>query len=798
MRRLGGALILVAVLVAALTLAGWLVDPGLRVTASSSALLLENDPEVHYYNATRQLFESDEYIIIAFQVEDPLGPESLAVLDQLEATLWNLPDVEKVLSLLSAPLLRSGPAPFLLTMTPTYVWGEGMAEARLELAGEELREHELFGDLLLSRQGNVVALLVYLRIDPRLEELDRRRDELHRALETAGTAEERASLTAELSRVEERHRPLHLTLEANRRRLVAGVGQLCERVGAEHHLTIHQSGIPVINVAMASYVRHDLELFGVVSLVLAAVALLILLRGVGRVLLVLLAAVITVVTTLGIMVLTDTPVTVVTCNLPSLLFVLSLAHGIHLVERWRRLGAVEGLGGLVRHLFLPCLLTATTTMAGFLALVVTDLRPVIDFGTYMSLGVGIALVVAFLAVPAGLAIGSRPAARASRGPSPLATRLLGQLARWSLRRGRVILVTSLVLLLAALGLSLRLGAETKFSDYFKEDSVITVGLEYIDRQLVGITTMEIFLEAPPGQTFRSAWGVKRIAAVEGLCADLPAVTKVESLASVVREVEKLPGLPRDTEVVLNLLGQFDMVEQVLRTYVTPDGQHTRVLVRLRETDPDLDRGEVLSQLRDRLAAAAELQELRPHPTGIFVLHANLLDSLITSMRRSFLYVTLAILLMFLCIFRSPGAALLALVPSVLPVVLVLGAMGLLGIPLDLVTVMIASVSMGIGVDAAIHYLYAYRVRIRAGDSEAEAIQQAHETVGRPILFAALTVVAAFGVLVLSEFIPSIYFGAFTALTMLAALAGTLTLLPAALVRVRPFQRPPRVVSSPPA
>ena len=237
---------------------------------------------------------------------------------------------------------------------------------------------------------------------------------------------------------------------------------------------------------------------------------------------------------------------------------------------------------------------------------------------------------------------------------------------------------------------------------------------------------------------------------------------------------------------------------MLRTYVTPEGQDTRVLVRLRETDPELDRGEVLALLRQRLAAAPALAELQPHATGIFVLHANLLDSLIRSMRRSFLYVTLAILLMFLCIFRSLRAALLALVPSVLPVVLVLGVMGLLGIPLDLVTVMIASVSMGIGVDAAIHYLYAYRARIRAGDSEAEAVQQAHETVGRPILFAALTVVAAFGVLVLSEFIPSIYFGAFTALTMLAALAGTLTLLPAALVRVRPFRCPPRVVSSPPA
>jgi predicted RND superfamily exporter protein len=225
----------------------------------------------------------------------------------------------------------------------------------------------------------------------------------------------------------------------------------------------------------------------------------------------------------------------------------------------------------------------------------------------------------------------------------------------------------------------------------------------------------------------------------------------------------------------------------------------RIVARVRETDPNLNRNQLLDELNAYLAEEFPadgsppkgvdpegFMPLRAESTGMFVLYANMLRSLIKSQIQTSVLAVVVIWVMLSLLFRNPFAGFLAIVPNALPIVFVLGAMGWFEIPLDMATVMIASVSLGIGVDCAIHYLFRYREEVaKDGDVEG-AILRSHGSIGTSILYTSLTTVVGFGVLAFSNFRPNAYFGMLTGFAMVAALFAMLTVLPVLIRLTRPF------------
>jgi predicted RND superfamily exporter protein len=336
----------------------------------------------------------------------------------------------------------------------------------------------------------------------------------------------------------------------------------------------------------------------------------------------------------------------------------------------------------------------------------------------------------------------------------------------------------------------KIRVETKFIDYFRQSSEIYQGLDYIDNRMGGTTPLEVILTSETPGFFKTPEGLTALDAVGRFFDAVPETGNLRSLKTFVDEAKK--GRPRATDAqILNLI--FTMAPERVAEFVNKgkdkekDYTRSRILVRMKETAPTLNRKKILGELEAHLARLKEgpLKGLEARPTGVFLLYAHMLDTYWPNTKKTFVLATAAIWIMLTLLFRSPIMAALVILPEMLPVVLVLGVMGLTGIALDMVTVIIASVALGIGIDAAIQYAVRFRSElVRTNGDIAQAIQRSHATIGRAILIATSIVFAGFAMLCFSQFVPTIYFGLFTGLAILMGLFASLTTLPASFLLLK--------------
>jgi predicted RND superfamily exporter protein len=767
----GGPPLLLGFLIAAAAAAAFL--PRFQTEASTHVLLNENDPDLAFYNLTRAEWETDEYLIVLARRADWFTPEGVAELKAFSGALAAAPHVAKVVSILSVPLLRNRPNPFGLPVPVPL----DDPKIDLEKARAELMEHTQVLGNLISADGRDAALLVYLDLPPSIRDLEPRWARAHGRGDRAGIEALRAPYLASLD-------------ETRRRRteMMAAVRRLARDAETRLEEPVRLSGIPAINVNLVEHVDEDLRTFGLLSLVLFTLAFAAVYRRGRWTLLPILACLLPVLLVVGTMAAAGKRVTVITSNLPVLLFVLMLPYTVYFIERLRERrrqrpdeGPVDAAAGAAGDVWMPCLFSATTTMAGFASLGTSGIQPVRTFGLMMCAGIGLGLACVFLFLPAATARLAPEAAPAGPETAGSASGIVAFLGRRVLAGPRRIAAGGLLLLALGAAGSSRLKVETKFIDYFWPSSEVYQGLETIDRRLGGTTPMEIVLTSKTPGYFKTPEG---LAAVEAAAAALdparvPAAGNVRSLKTLLDEIRKSPAT---RTLGVEPLSRLKAAEPLVREFVNADFSVSRVLARFRETDPALHRNEILRKLRADLAARPELADVEVRPTGVFLLYANMLNSLVRSQRDTFGFELLSIFAMLALLFRSMKTALVVIVPQTLPVFVCLGTMGFTGVPLDLVTVMIASIAMGVGIDSAIQYTVRFRAELAAaGGDVPTAVRRAHGSIGRAIWIATWIVVAGFAVLSFSRFVPSVYLGLFTALAMLMGQAASLTLLPSLFV-----------------
>ncbi len=814
MGRLLAALTCGIIAVSALLVGG--VLERFKVDASTESLVLEDDPDARRYDRTRLLFGSDEFVLVGLTRDDLFTPEGVAAVTSLHARFAELPGVRAVLSIASESLFRSfeRPVPPLLALSRrAKLSSPGVS---LEKAREELTTHELYAGNIVSADARTAGIIVELVARPEHVEAARRWGELHQgvraaeaAVTSAATAEARARL-ADARRALDDYRAVYTAAEderkAERIQVVHAVREVVRderRRGAD----IDVSGVPSIVVEMVEAIDRDLRLFTGLSVAFIAAFLALVFRRARWVLLPAIPLAATVLFTLAAMELAGRQVTVITGNIPSLLIVIGIAHSIHLVVRWREDLAVhpdaprgERVARVARGLVWPCMFTATTTMVGFASMVTTGSRPIIDFGLFMALGVGLAFALSFVALPGALSVlPVAPEARLERS-----ARFLEGAARAALARPwRVALLALAVGAWGAAGIA-RLDVESRFIDYFRAGSPIHHGLTYIDERLGGTSGLEVVLTGEAGD-FGPARpeNLEKAAAVAAWLRARPEVGVVMSYTGLLDEMRKLnPKVDRRGAAMLSaqaidreVLDAALFTPYVVLRPVEVEGETVapfaavRIVARVRETDPSLRRLPLLAELKAFLAETFPPESgIEAQPTGMFVLYANMLQSLTGSQASSSLFCVGAIWVMLLVLLRSPVGALLALLPNVLPITVAVGLMGWVGIPLDMATVMIASVSLGIGIDCAIHYLFRYEAELRRDGDVRAALLRTSGSIGTSILYTSLTSVVGFAVLAFSEFRPNAYFGVLTGLAMIAALFAMLTLLPVLVAATGLFRR----------
>ncbi|MEM9408870.1 MAG: MMPL family transporter [Acidobacteriota bacterium] len=771
-----------------------------RIDASSNSIVLENDDDLRFYDATRESFGADDSVFVAVTPEgDLFDPETLSGLASLDRELTSIEGVRSVTSVLDVPLFES-PNRGLASLADGFLT---LTDDRTErdLARTELLESPLFSDALLSQDGKTTALQVVFEERSGAAELETERYRLWDLREEGTLSRD------DRRRLEEVDAELRAMDAEWSRKRQEQIATLRTVIGEHASLgEIRVGGVPMIMVDIVDYIESDMLTFGIAVPAIALLVLLALFRSVKWTMLPTVVCVATVTAVLGVLGLFDRPATIVTSNFVSLLLVLTMAMLIHIIVRFRELQSqtpsasnFDLMAQSASEMARPCLYTALTTVVGFGSLYVSQIRPVMDFALIMALGIAVAYALSFLLLPALNML-------AGRGPSPAPH--LGVIDRpsvftrfgvWSAGHPGVVSVSTVALLAVfALGAS-RLNVENRFIDYFKTDTEIHQGMVFLDDRLGGTTPLEIVLESPEEGFWIERANIDRLAALYDWLDDQPEVGKVQSIASLVDVLESaiasdpsplVRGLQVGAPLLRMLLGRVpeELSREALRPYVSEDLATARILARVRESDTGLSRKELLGRIEARLTETP-IEGVEARATGMFVLYNNMLQSLFSSQIQTIGAVFGVVWLMFLILFRSAQVATVAIVPNVLPVIVVLGALGWLGIPLDMMTIMTAAVTLGIAVDDTIHFLHRFRREVAGGHDYDVALVRSLNSIGRAMVFTSITIVVGFSTLTLSRFMPTIYFGIFTALAMIVALTAAIALLPVLLLWLRPFGEP---------
>ena len=761
--------------------------PQFRLEAGSSTMVLEGDDSNAVYEETRSYFTDDDYILVAIQPPDVWTPAGVAMVGELTKDLEQVDGIERVLSPANVPLFLSradGRVDIAALTDP---------DVDLEKARAELTTSEVYVRNVISDDGTKFNLLAYLD-EPALIGEDRKAPE---------------------------------NVDAGRafqRRVVGAVRDVLAKY-RDRGAIVHASGLPTISVDMVNYIEHDIAWFGWAVGGFLLVALFAFFRKPRFVLLPLLTCVITVVSVMGLMVVFDVETTVVTSNISSLLFIVGMAHSIHIVVAYREERGAhperpyrDTLMAAVDNVWQPCLFTALTTCVGFASLLVTDVGPVKQFGVTMACGTLLAFAVSLVFLPAALAClpptEEQPAEEGTRA------RLLAGLAAAAMRARPAVYAVAFAALAAAGWGMTKLRVDTSFIDYFVPSTEVHQGIKWVD-QVGGTMTLEVILPGGEKDYWLEPENYAPLVALHDWFDAQPEVGKTMSLVSVERYGRQIvtvmmPAMAKmQTKALFKLFemqatmrGRPEAVAQATsmvlsaETGPVPEGtaegtdgnaeillpRYTRVQVRIRETTVDLRRQEFLDRLDAFMATEPTLQGREPVVTGMFQLFTRMLDTVVGSQVRSFGLVFGACAFMLIVLMRHLGAGALMMIPNLLPIALVLGTMGATGITLDIMTITIASVSLGIAVDSAIHYVTRFRREVRRSGDFEKAVTAAHQSIGRAVLYTALTVIAGFLVLTMSRFTPTIYFGTLVGVAMVTGLVSNLVLLPALLLTFRPFRK----------
>ncbi|MFQ3263597.1 MAG: putative RND superfamily exporter protein [Polaribacter sp.] len=811
--------------------------PNFKLDASADSLTLERDDDLNFSREVVKRYGSDNFLIVTFSPSqgELFDQNNLETLQSLRSELLDIQGVESVLSMLDVPLLYSPKIDITdLTGELTTLMSKGVDK---QLAKQEFLNSPIYKDVILSADGTTTGMMATLALDETYLRLVSARDDLRFLRDTAGLSQQQEQQLESVSLEFLNYRTAKAEIDHQR---VADIRGLIENY--RNRATIYLGGPDMITADMIDFIRSDLIVFGAGILLFIIITLTVIFRQLRFVVLPLATCVLCLVTILGFLSWIDWRLTVISSNFVLLLLIITLALTIHLIVRYRELLSANPekdqyqlVNATVMSMAKPCLYTVLTTIVAFTSLVVSNIRPVIDFGWMMTIGITLALLIAFIVIPAGmLLLGKGPVSAVKDNSSAITSKF----AWFTEHYGSAVLLMAVGLAaLSAYGIN-KLEVENRFIDYFRSDTEIYQGMQIIDTALGGTTPLDIIIQAPtfdpvdlverPNEQpsddgygfdeeddygfeddygdieaetadenntsglkdsywFSSA-GLADLQKLQTFIESQPEVGKVNSLAQLYNVARDLSNRElNDLEIAIMRQSLSDEIyQQMVAPYLLEDIDEARIQLRAMETGGQLRRAELLEKIKNYAVNEVGISPDDIRFTGILVLYNNMLQSLYKSQILTLGAVFIGIMLMFLVLFRSIKISIIAIVPNFLAAGIVLGGMGIMRIPLDMMTITIAAITVGIGVDHAIHYLTRFIREFSVDGNYVASMHRAHASIGQALFYTAITIIVGFSILALSNFIPSVYFGLLTGLAMLAALLGSMTLLPKLILITKPF------------
>ena len=757
-----------------------------KLDASSDTLLLENDPDLKYLREVTDRYGSKEFLILTYTPDEPMISESsLNNLLSLKYKIQSLEWVHSVITLLDVPLLNNSDEPITERIQNFKTLKNKNVDK--ERGFKEILNSPVFKNFVISEDGNTTGIIVNIKTDEKIKLIKNKKElEKHKDF-----------------RKKQNHQNI---LE------IREVIKSYDEIG-----NIFLGGIPMIADDMMSFIKNDIVVFGIGVLLFIVVTLWFVFRKIIWIILPLSSCFFSVLIMTGLLGLLGWKVTVISSNFIALMLILTMAMNIHMSTRFLQLKKnnsslknSELIFMTTEKMFWPIIYTVLTTICAFLSLILSEIKPIIDFGWMMTLGLITSFLITFTLLPSLLNLLSTKEVKVEEQTNSKTTEFFANL---SIKKKPIILITTIIIIGASILGITRLEVENSFINYFSKKTEIYKGMKLIDEKLGGTTPFDVILKFPEAkkletkeddefkdwedeenQDDRKYWFTKdkieKIKNVHNYLDSLPFVGKVLSFSSILEVATQLNNnKPLETLEMGVLYTKIpdSIKKEIIDPYISIKDNEARISLRIQDSEKELRRNDLIKKINFDLKNQIGLEEDEYKLTGVLILFNNLLQSLFKSQILTLSFVMIGIFFMFLILFKNFKLSLIGVVPNFIAAFFILGIIGLLKIPLDMMTITIAAITIGIAVDNSIHYIYRFKEEFAQNENYEKTLRLCHSTVGIAILNTSITIVFGFSILILSNFIPTIYFGIFTGLAMLLAMISVLTLLPSLILIIKPFK-----------
>ena len=782
-----------------------------NLDASSDALLLEGDKDLEYLREINNRYGSKDFLFLTYSpVTNFTDEDTIINIQLLKSKIEKLTWVDSIITIIDVPLLKSSDEP-LMERLKNY---KTLSYPNIDKnrAFEEILNSPIYKNYVISKDGKTSGIVIYLKKDERLSEYVKLKEKYFVERNNKKQSQIEKKKYKEFLKEYENYKNLY---NKRNHQNISEIRDILNKYG--ENAKIHLGGIPMIADDMMSYIKSDIVVFGIGVFIFIVLTLWFIFKNLKWVAMPLLGCTTSVVIMIGLLGLLGWKVTVISSNFIALMLILNMAMNIHVTVRYLQLKKEfpnltkkEAVLEASTKMMLPILYTVLTTICAFLSLIFSGIKPIIDFGWMMTLGLIISLFVTFLLLPCLLYIfSSENEIEVKDTERSKITKYLGYFAK----KSKVIIfgITSCIIIASVIGI-LKLEVENSFINYFDRETEIYKGMKKIDDELGGTTPLNIIIKFPAKQNERkdddefSEWDediesqedkakywftrdkMDKILKVHDYLDSLPEIGKVLSFGSILRVAEDLNKKELQSLEIAVLYSKIpeEIKKEIILPYISVDDDEARINVRIRDSIKDLRRNDLIKKIDKELNTKLGLNKEEYKLAGVLILFNNLLQSLFKSQILTLGIVMMGIFLMFFILFRNVILSLIGVVPNFIAAFFILGIIGLLEIPLDMMTITIAAITIGIAVDNSIHYIYRFKEEFKKINDYNKTLDRCHSTVGIAILNTSITIVFGFSILVLSNFIPTIYFGIFTGIAMLLAMISVLTLLPKLLLIYQPF------------
>ncbi|CAM3898772.1 efflux RND transporter permease subunit [Arcobacter cloacae] len=788
----------------------------LEIDASAETLLLEDDKDLAFFREVNKTYDNSNFLVVTFSPkEELLSKKSLETLKNISDDFLKVKNVESITSILNVPLLQSPIRP--ISDLVAGVDSLQTKEFDKNLVKNELLNSPLYSNSLVSSDFKTTAIILNLKTDTKyFELLEKRNALLSKEKNDTISKEEKDELKKTI--IEFKNYRDYLRIEEAKE-----IKQIREIIKSyENEAKIFLGGVNMIASDIIGYVKNDLIIYGTSLLLILIFILWYIFRHIRWIILPLFICLISVISTAGVLGLFAWEVTVISSNFIALQLIITISIVLHLIVRYRELNVKYKNASqykLIINTILskinPSFFAIITTISGFGSLVLSNIEPVINLGLMMSTGIAISLFLAFITFPAILILMDKKDEHEQKNIRFSFIQKCSDVVEHKTKT--IVIVTTLVILFSLSG-ALKLVVENSFISYFKESTDIYKGMKVIDENLGGTTPLDIiikFKNEPKAQIVQTSndefddfenefaqsandeqyWfsqdKMDTITAIHEYLETIPEIGKVQSLATLLKIGESLNNGRKLDGITLALLYNqmpSNYKSLILSPFINIEKNEARITMRILDSNPDLRRNDLISKINSDLKEIIKNKETTYQLSNLMILYNNMLQSLFDSQIATLGFVVVILFIMFLILFRSIKVSLIALLANIIPISVIFGIMGWLNIPLDIMTITIAAIAIGIGVDDTIHFIHRFKEEFKIDHNYVNAMRRSHQTIGYAMYYTSLVIIMGFSILVLSNLIPTIYFGLLTVVTMFTVLIADLLLLPKLLLIFKPYEK----------